>query len=258
MSIIYPSTRTTRHYLFEIDQDKKTAYCSACGWTKIHISKTRTGQKTRIRCIKRFREAGKTKNRISIKRGIKSTPKLKHVLSEIDVEKLRGVCTICGPTGIEKRTTKGSTYYYCATNIRAKAGHGRRVKHSSHIINSTAHKLSQIDIENKLAVCSVCGLVEIYVWRGIWKIDFCCSNASAKKGTPAEEIRRATNIKIINDYKVTHGCTNCGYKKQPFKLYLCSPHTKIEERYIARLLRLNRKDLMSNLDNCKVQCVNCR
>lgn len=179
-------------------------------------------------------------------------------MSEIDVEKLRGVCSICGLTDLEKRTNKRATYYYCATNIRAKAGKGRRVRRSLNISSSTAHKLCQIDIESRLAVCSVCGLVDIYVWRGTRKIDFCCSNANVKKAMPAEEIRREINIKLINDYKVQQGCMNCGYNKDPLKLYLCSWNPKKEETYIMRLLRLNKKDLMSNLDSCKVHCVNCR
>lgn len=212
----------------------------------------------KILCIKRFREGKKTyKNWVSKKRPPKSNPKPKHVLSEIDSEKLRGVCSMCGPTDIEKRTQKDATYYYCSTNIRAKAGHGRRVKRSANISNSTAHKLSQIDIKNNLAVCSVCGLVDIYVWRGIWKLDFCCSNANVKKGTLAEEIRREINIKLINAHRVKQGCVNCGYNKSPLKLYLWSRNPKKEETYIAKLLRLNKKDLMSNLDNCKVHCVNC-
>jgi hypothetical protein len=38
---------------------------------------------------------------------------------------------------------------------------------------------------------------------------------------------------------------------------LWSSNPKKEKTYIARLLRLNRKDLISNLENCKVHCVNC-
>jgi hypothetical protein len=259
MSVIYPTTRTKRHYLFEIDQDKKTAYCSACGWTKIHLYKTRTTQKPKVVCVKRYRESHKAnKIWVSIKRPQKSNPQSKHVLSEIDVDKLRGVCSICGRTDLERRTYKTSTYYYCATNIRAKARKATPIKRSASISNSTAHKLSQIDIEHKLAVCSVCGLVEIYIWRGARKIAMCCSNAKVQKGSSAENIRREINIQLINDYKVKNGCINCGYKKHPFKLYLCSPYTKIEEHYIARLLRLTKKDLISNLDNCQVHCVNCQ
>jgi hypothetical protein len=259
MNITYPSTRTTRHYLFEIDQVKKTAFCSACGWTKIHIPRTRTRQNSKILCIKRFLETKKTQNnRVSKKRRPKSEQKLQHVLSGIDAEKLRGVCSICGPTDLEKRTHKESTYYYCATNIRAKAGKGRRVKRSSNISSSTAHKLSQIDINNELAVCSVCGLVDIYVWRGTRKIDIYCSNAKFQKGSTAEEIRSEINIKLINDHKVTRGCTNCGYNKNPSKLCLGNLSPKKEETYIERLLRLHKKDLLSNLENCEVRCVNCR
>lgn len=83
MNITYPWTRTTRHYLFEIDLDKKTAYCSACGWTKIHSSKTHTGQKPKVLCVSRFRETNKAKkNWVRKKRPPKSNPRAKHVLSE--------------------------------------------------------------------------------------------------------------------------------------------------------------------------------
>ena len=258
MNITYPSTRTTRHYLFEINQEKKTAFCSACGWTKIHIYKTRTRQKPKILCIKRYRETTKPQDSLIIKkRLLKANSKPKHVLSQIDIEMLRGVCSICGPTGLERRTHSGSNYYYCATRIRTKGGKGRSINRSSNISNSAAHQLSQIDIENKLAVCSVCGLIDIYVWRGTRKIDFCCSNVNVKKGTRAEEIRREININIIEDHKVKLGCTKCGYKKHPFKLYLFSQNPKKEGTNIARLLRLNKKDLMNNLDTCRVHCVNC-
>jgi ssDNA-binding Zn-finger/Zn-ribbon topoisomerase 1 len=48
--------------------------------------------------------------------------KIRHNLSEIDAEKMRGICAICGPTDILKATTyRNQTFYRCATNIRKQA-----------------------------------------------------------------------------------------------------------------------------------------
>src|SRR5215216_7364359 len=42
-----------RHYLYKVDLKTQTAFCTVCGFTKIHIPKTRTRTTPKVFCVAR-------------------------------------------------------------------------------------------------------------------------------------------------------------------------------------------------------------
>jgi hypothetical protein len=251
----YPSIR---HNLYEIDLERKTAFCTVCGYTEIHVSKSRTKLTPKVFCICRYRELVEEQRKTRREEGgLKPGWKPRHFLSEIDSEKMTAHCSICGPTKIRKRNYKGFPSYACATNERGYGQKYRRTHYTSRVSSPLVHVLSQIDEENKTAVCSLCGPVEIYVWQGERKVGRRCSNARVVKIPPAQKIRREFNPNIIDRYKVEQGCKHCGYNTNPNLLNLRSHASDKKVLRIEKLLMLNRKDLMQELENCEVLCIYC-
>jgi hypothetical protein len=102
---------------------------------------------------------------------------LRHRLSEIDTKKMRAVCAVCGPTDILRNGSgKDYTNYLCATN-RKQSSEAYRRERGIPPRNPSHHHLSQIDDENKTAVCSRCGSVPIYVSDLGYRIQRRCKNA---------------------------------------------------------------------------------
>ena len=126
MSNLQPTTRDKKHsypkvvhVLSEIDLERKTAHCSVCGPTQIHIPQSRTSQPSRVYCICRYQELRKRIADFQIKEQ-QSLPagKPRHSLSEIDAEKMTATCSVCGKTDIYRRTSKGTTHYICGKKVR--------------------------------------------------------------------------------------------------------------------------------------------
>ena len=104
-----------RHTLYEINLERKTAFCTQCGYVEIHIAKTRTRKTPKIICLNRFLEKSKARRKEQpLKRGRKPF----HQLTNIDDTLLIAICSICGHTKITKRTRKGVIYYSCLTAQR--------------------------------------------------------------------------------------------------------------------------------------------
>ena len=126
MSNLEPTTTRKRHsypkivhVLSGIDLERKTANCSVCGHTQIHVPKNRTSQPSRVYCIRRY---GELRKRIA---GFRTTQqqsrpagKRRHYLSEIDAENMMATCAVCGKTDIYKNTRKGTTHYVCGKKVR--------------------------------------------------------------------------------------------------------------------------------------------
>src|SRR5688572_12440923 len=179
------------HHLHEIDREKKTALCSVCGWTEIHVLKSRTERTPKVFCIRRWQELKEAnKRRISEKQRLKPGWKPRHSLSDIDTEKMTAICSVCGLTDIWKSTEKQSIRYLCGNRERLYVRTYHRNYYISRKANPLSHVLSEIDEENKTAVCSICGSVQIYIWQGKRKMGRRCSNASVKRIPEAQKIRR--------------------------------------------------------------------
>ena len=254
-TIIYPPIKTAGHYLYEVDRDNKIAYCSACGWTEVHIPERSTKEKPKIFCIKRFQEL---KDAEKDKRRSKPGRTPQHILSEIDTDAMTATCAICGSTKIQKRNHKSSVYYTCATKNRVFTRNYRRTHYTLRSTKPLAHLLSQIDEETKTAVCSRCGPVEIYVWQGNRKIGRRCCNAPVRRIPGAEKARYEINTEIINQHKAEHCCRRCGHNENLLLLHLYAGKPERKELKTEKLLKLTAKALIQELATCEVFCANCR
>jgi hypothetical protein len=168
----------TRHLLYEVDLERKTAFCTACGYTEIYVPNTRTRTKPKVICINRARELWldnqAKQNRLRVEKRSQPGWKPRHTLTEINPETLRAICAICGPTDVRKITSRRYSRYDCFTK---KRNYMRKYKRSRYVARFTnPHALSQIDEKNKTAVCAKCGLVEIEIWQGKKKINRRCIN----------------------------------------------------------------------------------
>jgi len=175
-----------RHYLYEIDLENKTAFCTVCGHTEIYVPRSRTGASPKVFCIERAyqlrKNADEKRRRIREKRQSQPDWKPRHSLSEIDPEKLTAICAICGPTYVRKHNRKPYTSYYCANRLKETNRKYHRLSYVSKSSNPLVHKLSGVDEEKKTAMCSRCGLVEIVMWKTKKKINRRCINATKKAG----------------------------------------------------------------------------
>jgi len=248
-----------RHNLYEINLERKTAFCTICGYTAIHVSKSRTKQTSKVFCISRFRELNQAQiNSRRKKRHSKPGWKPRHSLSEIDTEKKTANCAVCGPTAVWENARGESTRYICAKQARAYGRNYRRSESASRVSNPLIHVISEINEEKKTATCSRCGPVEIYIWQGGKRIGRRCSNASVKRIPAAQKIRKEINTNLINRYKIEHGCKRCGYNANLNFLDLQSREPDKKVPKIEKLLQLPKKDLIHELENCEVQCIYCR
>jgi len=118
--------RVSLHHLDHVDLEQRTAICSICGPTSIYVLRDskHPHRAPSLYCIIRYREIVRNCQRRRREQARAQNPnwKPKHKVSEIDLEKMRGICAICGPTDILKAATyQDHTFYRCATNIRKQA-----------------------------------------------------------------------------------------------------------------------------------------
>jgi hypothetical protein len=178
-----------RHYLHEINLERRTAFCSVCGYTGIYVAPVRTRETPKIYCLQKANllRASKLKRHSRIRAQRRAEPdwKPRHSLSEIDPERLTAICAVCGPTEIHKTTSKGTIRYDCATKHRRYLREYRRTHYVAR--TSNPHALSEIDEENRTAVCASCGRVEIDIRIGKRKIIRRCINAKKENDGKAKK-----------------------------------------------------------------------
>ena len=193
-----------------------------------------------------------------------ATHKIRHSLSSIDKEALTAICAICGLTDVHRKTIRSNeksyTGYVCATRSRQRSSDYRLAHpYTPHPRQpgSNTHLLSNVDDENKTAICSQCGPVEIVIyWTGGY-IARCCKKASNQRAMLSEKKRREENQKFIADYKLSFGCKNCGYRESVKELQLHARGCDRRADHINKLLRLKQERLIQELKRFDVLCKNC-
>jgi DNA-directed RNA polymerase subunit M/transcription elongation factor TFIIS len=171
-----------RHTLYEIDLKHRTAFCTACGHTEIYIANPRTRSVPKVYCIKRanaLRESTQASYNLTREKW-RSKPgwKPRHALSEINLQTLTAVCAVCGPTDIRQSRRKDHIRYDCAIKEREYTRKYRRINYVGRSTNP--HALSQVNEEQKTAVCAKCGPVKIEIWHTQKKVNRRCINAKSE------------------------------------------------------------------------------
>lgn len=187
--------------------------------------------------------------------------KPRHSLSFIDREALTATCAVCGPTTV-RRSIRNNKYtsYVCIKGNRQRSL-AYRLAHPKvsrlEQRRATSHVLSNIHDEKKIANCSICGPVKIYIRHG-WGFDTrVCKNAALERSKRAEQKRRAKNKEFIDNYKLSQGCKNCGYRESANRLQFHAPGQNRKFDRIGKLARLKRESLILELKKYDVLCLNC-
>jgi hypothetical protein len=116
------NTLKPRHKLSNVDLEHRTATCSICGDTNIYVYKNPRLPRTQVKCFNKVRENNlATQQRFREKKRLQNpNRKPLHKVREIDLETMSGICAVCGPTEVLRRTVnKKYTVYLCATKARA-------------------------------------------------------------------------------------------------------------------------------------------
>ena len=87
------------------------------------------------------------------------------------------------------------------------------------------HRLSDADLDRRIAVCSTCGPVKIYISR----TSVICKNQAIE----IKNSRFNENIGIINEHKRRQTCKRCGYWSQKPKDF------KFFEMHLPKRLRIS-------------------
>jgi hypothetical protein len=178
-----------RHFLHDIDLERKTAFCTVCGHTQLYLAQSRGGAKSRVVCIQRASEIQhvekEKRKQLRQEKRLQPDWQPRHELTEVNPETLTAVCAICGLTDITKSHAKGRVRYTCAIKYRESM---RLYKRSHYVPRLTnPHALTCIDEKAKTAICATCGSVEIEVWYGSKKINRRCINVKKELETKQNE-----------------------------------------------------------------------
>jgi hypothetical protein len=248
------------HILSHIDLEDKIAFCSVCLWTEIHVPNSRPGKAPKVVCMKRFGEMQKYHKRVGETRRKKPIGKPRHLLSDIDTVNKLANCSVCGSAPIRKQGLS----YACANLARANGRKSQSANYRPRSVGKNTHILAQIDESTRTAICSICGVVEVYVYKAEERIVRRCSNAPVRGIPAAMKIRQEINIEVINRFKIRHGCKSCGTRANPDVLNInpdvleiCSRKPGKKAPNLKKLVALNRAELMLELSESDVICLDC-
>ena len=205
-----------------------------------------------------------------------------HHLTNVNRTNKTAICSICGPTDIYIYSTGDR---FCATKQRLYIREYARRKRQERTQNAPpkppgrprtrplkepkepkqrqygteAHVLSEVDDLNKVAVCSVCGPVKIYVsiHPGGEYITRRCSKANSQNVLAAKKARKSSNRAYIDEYKVQQGCQRCGYSASPIGLDLHHRNPSEKDLKISKANSYSRERLIRELEKCDVLCAIC-
>jgi len=207
--------------------------------------------------MNRIRESTETQSRrLCEQRRQNLDRKPRHSLSEINAEKMTAVCSVCGPTDIRKRKVKQKGPFFICAEQKRDYRLEYRLSHyvpQPRKLRQSGHSLSEIDDENKTAVCLQCGRVRIYVSRVKGKVIRRCSKASLEYTLRV----RQNNQRFIDEYMVQQGCQQCGYNANPVVLELHQRNLAEKDVKTTKLAMFGRKRLLQEFEKCDVLCLNC-
>jgi hypothetical protein len=135
------------------------------------------------------------------------------------------------------------------------------------------HKVTEVDVETMTGICSVCGVITVYLRTVGDKKYYLCVK---KRKTEWQESHRkryipypqshgpslmtpvqANQIELFDKYKVERGCQSCGYNADPHNLELHFNDADEKEFTLATLLQFTRKRFLHALKISEVYCVRC-
>jgi hypothetical protein len=248
------------HILSQIDLAHKTAFCTVCGYTEIHVPDTYEESGSRIVCVQRLKELNpyqKMRRALSPEER-KLARKQRHFLKEIDPELNRAICAICGPTEIHRHAEGGRTVYRCATYGRL----ANRLKDLRNFMQQPAEPdlLSEI-YQKKKAVKGA------RLWVDLKEINL--GNLSQfRKPKPRvsylqealEKKRNRTdeNSRLVHEYRRTHTCKRCGSQAQkPGRLIFFEAHLPADQKISRLMPTLDLEALRVELEKRDLYCLTC-
>jgi hypothetical protein len=206
------------------------------------------------------------------------TTTLRHNLSNVDLEHRTATCSVCGetPVFVDHTPKRHKLVVGCLTKRRIdnraaqrRKGERRRLANPNW---KPKHKVRQLNPETLTGVCDICGPTEV-IRYGRKRITYICANkaaATARKVCAEDHVYKPwvrkpsfvlvsqlDQMEIINEHKLAHGCTRCGYNGDPLNLELHFWHLEEGEFTVSKLVCFRRKRLLHALKICEVYCVDC-
>ena len=158
----------------------------------------------------------------------------RHHLYEVDLERLRAFCTVCGYTDIVLRKSRSSATPKSICIARAQEMQVKRLQKSelaredrqAHPGRQSRHVLSNIDPKAMTAICAVCGPTDIWKRQNAYKgkTYYTCGTQNReylRKYRRAHREGRSTNphaLSQINEEAGTAVCATCGPVKIEIRL----------------------------------------
>lgn len=139
---------------------------------------------------------------------------------------------------------------YCRAHYGRIERHGDINKRKPSGGNVTYHVLTDIDLDNRRATCSICGQ-DAYIYKR--RNTVVCANNSIQKTIELKNLRRD----YVNSIKIMIGCQICGYKANPAALEFHHVDRTQKEATVSALIGNGSEQIVYEIKKCSVLCANC-